>query len=351
MDAFYASCEQRDHPELSGKPVVVGGQPGSRGVVAAASYEARQFGIHSAMPSHRAARLCPQAIFMKPRFQVYRQVSRKIMDILREYTDLVEPLSLDEAYLDVTQNKKNMRYATEIAKEIRQRIYLETKLTASAGVAPNKFMAKVASDMNKPNGLTVITPKNLPSILKELPVRKIPGIGPVTEKRMIRLGIRTVGELRQRTEKKLRKSFGKLGSWYFRIARGKDDRLVKPNRKRKSLGAERTFSHNLIDPIHLEEKLSELSEEVSRRLKNAGIKGKTLTLKITYHDFRKITRSETANDWLWDKELLTEKAMTLMRSTEAGKTPLRLLGIQVSNLNNQSRPSRTPHKRQIEFPF
>jgi DNA polymerase-4 len=275
MDAFYASVEQRDNPELKGKPVAVGGSS-NRGVVAAASYEARKFGVRSAMPSKIAIRKCPDLVFVRPRFEVYKQVSNQIREIFHDYTDLVEPLSLDEAYLDVTSNKKEMPSATLIAKEIRAKIKERTNLTASAGISINKFLAKTASDVNKPDGLFLIRPKAAIEYVEKLPIERFFGVGKVTAQKMHNLGIKNGFDLKQLTEDELIRHFGKVGHYYFNIARAIDDREVNPKRIRKSLGAESTFSTDLKDLEKIKAELDKITEEVTRRMKNSGTKGKTL---------------------------------------------------------------------------
>lgn len=348
MDAFYASVEQRDNPELRGKPIVVGGSPNSRGVVAAASYEARKFGIRSAISSAQAYRLCPHAIFVRPRFEAYKAVSKEIMTIFFEYTDLVEPLSLDEAYLDVTVNRLQNPSATRIADEIRARIFNQTSLTASAGVAPSKFLAKIASDMNKPNGLTVIPPEKVAEILEQLPVRKIPGVGKKTEEKMLRLGIETTKDLRGWELEKLTEEFGKTGSWYYRLARGEDDREVHPTRERKSVGAEDTFLTDLLNWDALDAELGKLAARVWNRLK--GVSGKTVTVKVTYSNFEKVTRGETLNQRVGSLEQLHALAVTLLEQTEATTRPIRLLGISVSGFEEREK-KKVEGDRQLKFPW
>lgn len=334
MDAFYASVEQRDHPELQGKPVVVGGSPEGRGVVATASYEARKYGIHSAIPAATARRLCPNAIFIKPRFDVYKEVSRQIRQVFFEYTDLVEPLSLDEAYLDVTINKPNIASAALIAREIKAKIKERTRLTASAGVAPNKFLAKVASDYHKPDGLTLVTPELAEQFIEGLPIGKFHGIGQVTESKMKEKGIHFGRDLKKWEEQDLVKIFGKFGSYLYKIARGIDEREVEPNRIRKSLGAENTFSEDYEDINKMKLYLETLANEVSRRLHRAKTGGRTITLKVRYDDFSRITRSITVNESVSDEETLANTAKELLDETEAGIRKVRLLGITVSNLDN-----------------
>lgn len=332
MDAFFASVEQRDNPELRGKPVVVGGRPDSRGVVAAASYEARVFGIHSAMSCALAYRRCPDAIFVRPRIDIYKRISRVVMAVLRDYTDLVEPLSLDEAYMDVTRNKKGIRYAAKIAAEARQRIFDYTGLTASAGVAPNKFLAKIASDINKPNGLKVIPPDKIEDFLLPLPVRKIPGVGRVTENRMATLGILTVSDMRKRTLDELQSNFGKNGIWYHQLAHGIDEREVQPSRERKSIGAEDTFSEDIHDTNVIASKVRAHAARVSSSLVKRELRCRTVSLKVKYSNFETVTRSKSHPDAFADFETIAESALSLFASTEIGKRPIRLVGVSVSNL-------------------
>jgi DNA polymerase-4 len=349
MDAFFAAIEQRDNPDYRGKPIIVGGRPDSRGVVATASYEARRFGIHSAMPSSQARRLCPNAIFVRPHFDVYGKVSRQIMNILREYTDLVEPASLDEAYLDVTECKKEVTSATLIAKEIKGRIFDSTELTASAGVAPNKFLAKIASDMNKPDGLTVIPPKRVRDFLGSLPVGKVPGIGKVTESRMHNIGLFTLEDIQQKTKGELVAQFGKAGNWFYEIARGIDRREVAPERVTKSVGCEDTFAYDLHDLSEMDSELSELAGRLAERLGKRDYRGRTITLKVTYGDFKKITRSSTQDEYVNDKATLQNVAVSLLRNTEASERPVRLLGISVSNFEHVEKNKAA--SSQLSFPF
>ena len=352
MDAFFASIEQRQDPELKGKPVVVGGTPDSRGVVAAASYEARRYGIRSAISCAQAARLCPDAIFIKPRIAYYKEVSNEIMDIFHQFTDLVEPLSLDEAFLDVSSNKLGIRSATETAIEIRQRIFQHTQLTASAGVAPNKFLAKIASDMNKPNGLTVISPDKVEGLLLNLPVRKVPGIGRVTEQKMANLGIHTTADLQRYSQVALQQLFGKTGTWYYQLSHGVDDRPVNPDRIRKSVSVEDTFAEDSCDLAWMGEKLAQLAENLSKRLDRLQTRGRTVTLKVTYSDFEKCTRSKTLAIAACDPSTLTETSQALLSSTEAGCKPIRLLGIGVSNLECEQQVNEiTAHWRQLQLPL
>ncbi len=335
MDAFYASVEQRDHPELKGKPIAVGG--GSlRGVVAAASYEARKYGVRSAMPSVTAKRLCPELIFVKHRFEVYRAVSQQIRDIFFDYTDLVEPLSLDEAYLDITENKKSINSGTIIANEIRQRIFETTHLTASAGVSYCKFLAKIASDINKPNGIKVITPEEAIPFLETLKIEKFHGIGKVTAKRMHKLGIHTGGDLKKRGEIELFQRFGKAGRHYHKIVRGIDDRAVNPNRIRKSLGTERTFQEDLEKWEDLKKKLDPIIENVFESLKEKDNFGRTINLKIKNSDFQIFTRSKTFSSEVKDLETFRRTALELLEENYEAAGKIRLLGVAASNLMREN---------------
>lgn len=336
MDAFYASVEQRDYPELRGKPVIVGGQPNSRGVVAACSYEARKFGIHSAMPSSRAYRLCPDAIFVKVRFDAYREASRQLHKIFHEYTDLIEPLSLDEAYLDVTHCEQCQGSATRIAQEIKQKVKQRMNLIASAGVSYNKLLAKIASDMDKPDGLYVIRPEQAESFIGDLPVRKFHGVGKVTEQKMHKHGIQTGADMRSWSESELSTIFGKLGGYYYRIARGIDDRPVRPNRIRKSIGKENTFAIDLTDLEDIREKLTGIAEQLSELLQKRAIIAKTLTLKVKYSDFTQITRAHSYGSCIQSAEQMMEVIPGLIEKTELGQRPCRLLGLSVSNLKNRN---------------
>lgn len=331
MDAFFASVEQRDNPALRGKPVAVGGSQ-ARGVVAAASYEARQYGVFSAMPSRLAQQKCPHLVFVKPRFEVYSAVSRQIREIFHHYTDLVEPLSLDEAYLDVTENKVGMPSASIIAREIKARILAETQLTASAGVSFNKFLAKIASDMNKPNGFTLITPDKAQDLVAALDIGKFYGIGKVTAGKMQQMGIHTGADLRTRTEQELVQRFGKTGRYYYQIARAHDDRHVQAHRVRKSIGAERTFDADLTEEADMLDKLAFLAQEVAADMARLQTSAKTVTLKYKYFDFTQHTRSRTLAGHLEAADALYTVARDLLRSPQLPHVPVRLLGISVSNL-------------------
>ncbi|MEN8816050.1 MAG: DNA polymerase IV [Nonlabens sp.] len=331
MDAFYASVEQHDNPDLRGKPIAVGGGS-DRGVVAAASYEARKYGVRSAMPSVTAKRLCPDLIFVKSRFDRYREVSAQIREIFHDYTDLVEPLSLDEAYLDVTENKYNFPSATIIAYEIRRRIYETTGITASAGISVNKFIAKTASDYNKPNGQKTIVPEEIIEFLEELEIRKFHGIGKVTAEKMYQFGIFTGKDLKRKSLEFLVESFGKSGSHYYKIVRGIHKSPVKPDRIRKSLGAERTFSENISSEVFMKERLIQIAEEIEKRIAKSDVSGKTVTLKIKYRDFKTQTRSKTLPYFIRDKQPILNTAVELMEQ-ESFRESVRLLGITLSNLN------------------
>ena len=330
MDAFYASVEQRDRPELRGLPVVVGGER-ERGVVAAASYEARKFGIHSAMSSKVARQKCPTLIFCLPDFKKYKQVSSEIREIFFQYTDLVEPLSLDEAFLDVTESKVPVRSATLIAREIKQKIKEKLNLTASAGVSYNKFLAKIASDINKPDGLFVIPPEKAPEFINRLEIKKFFGIGKVTAKKMNDLGIYYGSDLKLVSRHELVRLFGKAGSYYYDVVRGIDDRPVMPDRERKSVGVENTFSRDLYDENELSVEIENLTSELWRRLGRTGKVGKTLTVKIKFADFEQITRSITKPNFFLEKEEVLANALQLMKQEYPLLKSVRLLGLTISN--------------------
>lgn len=330
MDAFYASVEQFDHPEWRGKPLVVGGNE-ARGVVAAASYEARKFGIHSAMSSALAAKKCPHLIFARPRFERYKEISLQIRDIFYEYTDLVEPLSLDEAFLDVTENKVGLKSAILIARQIRAKIKEKTGLNASAGVSYNKFLAKTASDLNKPNGQAVILPEEAEAFLEKLPIGKFYGIGKVTAEKMQKLGIHNGKDLKEYSLQFLTKKFGKSGLHYYNIVRGIHLSEVQPHRVRKSLSAENTFEKDLISLQEMEAHFYPIFEEVVRRIEKSGIKGRTVTVKIKFSDFSQQTRSKTLEQYP-NADQLWEVGLELLRQEEIPK-PVRLLGLGISNLN------------------
>lgn len=333
MDAFYASVEMLDYPELKDKPLAVGGSE-QRGVISAANYEARKFGVRSAMSGPLARKLCPHLVFVPHRFERYKEISKKIQAIFHEYTDLVEPLSLDEAYLDVTQNKKNIPSASILAQEIRQRIFDEIGLTASAGISINKFVAKIASDFNKPNGQKTVNPEDVLSFLEVLDIKKFYGIGKVTTEKMYQLGIFTGRDLKSKSLTFLEQHFGKSGTHYYYIVRGIHNSPVKPNRISKSVGAEQTFEENLASEIFMLEKLDKIALELHKRLQKNQLAGKTITLKIKYSDFTLQTRSKTLPYFIMDKSILLETAKELLYQ-EKMKNSVRLLGISVSNLNSE----------------
>lgn len=347
MDAFFASVEQLDNPELRGKPIAVGGGS-ERGVVAAASYEARPYGVRSAMSGRQAKKLCPDLIFVSSNGARYREVSEQIREIFYEYTDLVEPLSLDEAYLDVTQNKKGMVSATQIAAEIRAKIHTKTRLTASAGISINKFLAKVASDYNKPNGQKTIPPEEVLSFMEALDIWKFHGIGKVTAEKMYRLGIYTGADLKKRTEEELSEKFGKSGAYYYQVVRGIHTSEVKPARIAKSVGAERTFSKNLSSEIYMEERLAEIVSALQKRMGKKKVAGKTVTLKIKYADFVIQTRSKTLPLYISDASLILEEAKKLLYQEEL-QDSVRLLGVSLSNFKNEKQ--QTPIEEQLRFRF
>ncbi|MFT6960123.1 MAG: DNA polymerase-4 [Polaribacter sp.] len=346
MDAFYASVAELDNPELRGKAIAVGGSE-LRGVVSAASYEARKFGVKSAMSSFLAKQKCPHLIFVKSDFERYKELSAKIREIFYEYTDLVEPLSLDEAYLDVTENKKGNPSANVIAREIRERIYEETGLRASAGISINKFIAKVASDINKPNGQKTIHPEEVLQFLEELPVNKFYGVGRVTAAKMYNLGIFVGNDLKKKTLEELVKSFGKSGAHYYNIVRGIHNSEVKPNRIRKSIAAERTFSENISSEIFMIERLDKIADELERRMKKRDTKGKTVTLKIKYSDFTQQTRSKTKPDFMQTKKEFFPVVKELLYQNKLTNS-VRLLGLSFGNLNTEK---KEPFWVQLQFEF
>lgn len=342
MDAFYASVEQNDNPALKGKPIAVGGGS-ARGVVATASYEARKYGIRSAMPGFKARKKCPQLIFVKPRFSRYKEISQQIRKIFYEYTDMVEPLSLDEAYLDVTSNKKDIESAIKIAKQIKESIKSKTGLTASAGVSINKFLAKVASDLHKPNGLSVILPDDVQTFIDELPIEKFYGIGKSTAQKMNGLGIVNGKDLFQLTEIELINHFGKFGRYLYKVVRGEDDREVKAERIRKSISVERTFEANLVQTKEVDEKISLLTEKLSSALDRSKVKGKTVVLKIKFEDFSVITRSKSVKNFTDNIDIIRSISYELFEQLAWEGKGIRLLGLGLSNLNTEQKES------QLEF--
>lgn len=349
MDAFYASVEQLDNPELEGKPLAVGGGS-DRGVVAAASYEARKFGVRSAMSGVLARKKCPHLIFVKPRFDRYKEISNKIRKIFFDFTDLVEPLSLDEAYLDVTHNKQHFPSATLLAKEIRKRIYDEVGLRASAGISINKFIAKVASDINKPNGQKTIPPEEVITFLEELPIEKFYGIGKVTAARMYNMGIFTGNDLKEKSEDFLIEHFNKAGGQYYNIVRGIQQSDVKTDRIQKSVATEHTFITNLTSEVYMLEKLDRIAGELEKRLKKSKILGKTVTLKIKYSDFSLQTRSKTMQCFFNDKDSLLRIAKELLYQEKLHNS-VRLLGISLTNLNTNLKQKEETFNVQLKLDF
>jgi DNA polymerase-4 len=336
MDAFYAFVEQRDNPAYRGKPIAVGGSPQGRGgVVATASYEARKFGVRSAMPSKKALELCPDVIFVRPRFEVYKAVSIQIRNIFERYTDLIEPLSLDEAFLDVTEDKQQIGSAIDIAKAIKQAIRTELQLTASAGVSINKFIAKIASDMNKPDGLTFIGPSKIQSFIDGLGVEKFFGVGKVTAEKMNRMGLHIGADLKKLSESELVKHFGKAGKFYYNIVRGIDERRVQPHRETKSISAEDTFPYDLKELDEMFEAIDILSQIVYERVRRHGLKSRTITLKIKFHDFKQITRSQSLPQAFADLGTIRKTGRKLLESIDLEEKKIRLLGVGVSNFEAQ----------------
>ena len=349
MDAFFASVEQLDNPELRGKPIAVGGSE-NRGVVAAASYEARKFGVRSAISGASAKKNCPDLIFVPPRFERYKEISKKIQAIFKDYTDLIEPLSLDEAYLDVTQNKKGNPSASLLAEEIRTRIFNEVGLTASAGISTNKFVAKIASDYNKPNGQKTVNPDEVEAFLEVLAIRKFYGVGKVTTEKMYQLGIFTGIDLKSKSLEFLEKHFGKSGAFYYYVVRGIHNSPVKSNRISKSVAAEHTFETNLSSEIFMLQQLQGIAASLERRLKKNNVSGKTVTLKIKYSDFTQQTRSKTLPYYIADKGLIMETIQELLYQ-ERMKDSVRLLGISMSNLNTETTEKKAVVAVQLKFKF
>ena len=332
MDAFYASVEQRDDPHLRGKPVAVGGSPESRGVVAASSYEAREFGVRSAMPMSRALRLCPSLVVVSPDFSKYRTVSQQVMAILRSCTPLVEPLSLDEAYLDVTENHWREPLATTVAKTLKARIREETGLTASAGVAPNKFLAKIASGWKKPDGLTVIAPERVEKFLQQLPVEALWGVGPVTAKKLRAVGVERLVDVRTADEEQLRRAVGSLAGWIARLSYGDDPRRVVPDRPWKSRSCETTYAEDLDDPNEIRREIERFARETAAMLIRKNLRARTVTIKVRYADFTTVTRNHTAEVPTCDEHEIVVRALALLDRTEAGRRPVRLLGVGAHGL-------------------
>lgn len=334
MDAFYAAVEVRDNPSLAGRPVVIGGSPQSRAVVCTSSYEARRFGIRSAMSCAKAFRLCPTAVFLAPQFSKYAEVSAQIRSIFARYTEIIEPLSLDEAFLDVTFNPEK-KFATQIGKEIQAAISSELRLSCSVGIAPNKLVAKIASDFRKPQGLTVITPENVAPFMRSLEVRKLFGVGPATEKRLHEHGIRTCEDILKKTPQELELCLGSMAQWIYNCAQGIDERNVQTTRQRKSIGREETFSQDVSNLPRLIDELSLLAQRISKDLEERNLTGRTLTLKVKYDDFQQITRSHTFLSNTNSVQIIFQAARDLLLTkTDAGQRRIRLLGLSVSNLKN-----------------
>ncbi len=334
MDAFFTSVEQRDNPALRGKPIAVGGS-GRRGVIAAASYEARKYGVKSAMPGAKAAQLCPHLIFVPHRFDAYREVSNQIREVFSEYTDIIEPLSLDEAFLDVTENKKDLKSAINIANQIRRKIQERTQLTASAGVSINKFLAKIASDVNKPDGITVILPDEVEPFLESLDIDRFFGVGKATSAKMKGMGIFTGADLKKYSLIQLAEKFGKFGRYIYYAVRGEDNRPVKANRIRKSISKETTYSTNLIDYDGVKDAISQLSIQLHASADKRNILGRTINLKLRFGDFETLTRSKTINHFTNEAQLVTQLCLELIEEVNIAERGVRLLGVGLSNLNTE----------------
>jgi DNA polymerase-4 len=348
MDAFYASVEQRDDPSLKGRPVAVGGRPESRGVVAASSYEARKFGVRSALPMARAVRLCPELVIVRPDFAKYAAVSKQVFAIFREPTPLVEGLSLDEAYLDVTENAWGMTLGVDVARRLKERIREETGLTASAGVAPNKFLAKIASGWKKPDGLTVIAPERVESFLQKLPVDALWGVGPVTARRLRAVGIDRLVDVRTAGEEALRSAVGSSADWLRNLSNGIDDRAVETNRERKSIGCEETYARDLLELERVREEIATLAEHAAAALVRKSLSARTVVLKLRYATFQTITRSETRRPATRSPEEIRARALTLIEKTEAGKRPVRLLGVSLHGLEGDVKEETQSADQQVE---
>ena len=341
MDAFYASVEQRDRPELRGRPVAVGGSPDGRGVVASASYEARKFGIRSAMSSAKAYRLCPQVVFVYPDFSRYQEASERIHEIFEEVTDKIEPLSLDEAYLDVTTNKLGEPLASKIALHVKNRIREATGLTASAGVGPNKFIAKIASDLRKPDGLVVVPPERVLAFVEKLPVERLWGVGPATAKTLHEIGLYSVSDIRKRSIEEMERALGKFGAFLHRLSYGEDDREVETEWEPKSSGTETTFEKDVLDTLFLGDTLEDQAADIVRHLKKIDRRAKTVTIKLRYSDFTTITRSRTLWSYTEDPVLIADTARQLLtQSTEAGRQPVRLIGLSMSGFIHPGEPEQ-----------
>jgi len=349
MDAFYASVEQRDNPTLRGKPVAVGGDPSTRGVVAAASYEARTFGVRSAIPMSRAVRLCPSLVIVRPDFQKYRAVSQQVFALYREVTPLVEPLSLDEAYLDVTENSWGEPLGVTVARRLKDAIKDTTRLTASAGVAPNKFLAKIASGWKKPDGLTVVAPERVEGFLKGLPVDALWGVGPVTAAKLREHGIEKLTDVRDRSQPDLEAIVGSLAPWLINLANGRDDRRVEPNRPSKSASSERTYASDLSGRSEIRQEIDRMARDVADWLQKRAITARTVTIKVRYDDFTTVTRSHSTPQMTDDGESIAARALALLAKTDAGARPVRLLGVGVHNLNTDADETATLGELRLPF--
>ena len=349
MDAFYASVAQRDNPALRGRPVAVGGDPTQRGVVAAASYEARTFGVRSAIPMSRAVRLCPSLVIVRPDFQKYRTVSQQVFAIFRDVTPLVEGLSLDEAYLDVTENSFHEPLGVNVARRIKDRIKEVTRLTASAGVAPNKFLAKIASGWKKPDGLTVVAPERIEAFLQGLPVDALWGVGPVTAARLRERGIEKLTDVRTRTVAELTEIVGMHADWIVDLAHGRDERPVEPNRPAKSAGSEETYATDIESLDEVKREIDQLARGVAEWLGKKGKTARTVTIKVRYSDFTTVTRSQSAKDYTSDADSIAARAIRLLEKTDAGRRPIRLLGVSVHNFAGDQ--DEAPEDAGARLPF
>ena len=350
MDAFYASVEQRDNPTLRGRPVAVGGDPTTRGVVAAASYEARTFGVRSAIPMSRAVRLCPSLVIVRPDFQKYRAVSQQVFALYREVTPLVEPLSLDEAYLDVTENSWGETLGVTVAKRLKTAIQDTTRLTASAGVAPNKFLAKIASGWKKPDGLTVVAPERVETFLKGLPVEALWGVGPVTAAKLRAHGIEKLTDVRARSLAELEAMVGSLAPWLIDLAHGRDNRKVEPNRPSKSSSSERTYASDLSGMSEIRQEIGKMARDVATWLQTRAITARTVTIKVRYDDFTTVTRSHSTPQMTDNLEAIATRALALLAKTEAGARPVRLLGVGVHNLSTDEADDTESSDLRLPFP-
>ena len=351
MDAFYASVEQRDNPKLKGKPVAVGGDPTTRGVVAAASYEARKFGVRSAIPMSRAVRLCPSLVIVRPDFHKYRAVSQQVFALFKEVTPLVEPMSLDEAYLDVTENAWHEPLAVNVAKRLKAAIRETTSLTASAGVAPNKFLAKIGSGWKKPDGLTVIAPERIESFLQGLDVDTLWGVGPKTAAKLREHGLNKLVDVRARSREDLEAIVGSLAGWLIELAHGRDDRPVEPNRASKSAGSEETYATDKTDLNEIRHEIEEMARDIAGWMARKSITARTVTIKVRYDDFTTITRSHSTPAATDDEQSIVDRALALLAKTDAGRRPIRLLGVSVHNFGDQPGSAESSDDEDARLPF